>query len=379
MKPLKDPTRYLIATKDKFLKCFNAKPDINESLKISVIPNATISLHNANIKLCSQKVRHVKNSKKINKNTPYVDEDIILLGYGEDFIGHFLANSFSRAWPILDKKYKNHTFVIVTNGPLAPNGKEFYKLMGIKKLLFVNTPVRFKNVLVPDSSFNYTKLYANKKFSETFKKIADAVKPDPKSPKKIYLSRTKFTNNMVLGEDQIEKIFKKAGFKIIHPQIPTKTGWDVMPLQKQIQLMKGADVIAGVEGTGLHLSLFAKDGIDLICLHRYNNPLVMQIMIDKLKNINSYYIDTSIDPYSKKKNTCPACIIGINKNLQRFFKDYGFIYNTDSKADKKEMDKFLKIYKEKKRVIPKWLGNIILTFISSRNMRHSLRHKLGLK
>lgn len=251
--------------------------------------------------------------------------------------------------------------------------------MGIKKLLFVNKPVRFKNVLIPDSSFNYTKLYANKKFSETFKKIADAVKSDPKSPKKIYLSRTKFTNNLVLGENQIEKIFEKAGFKIIHPQIPTKNGWDVMPLQKQIQLMKGADVIAGVEGTGLHLSLFAKDGIDLICLHRYNNPLVMQIMIDKLKNINSYYIDTSIDPYSKKKNTCPACIIGINKNLQKFFNDYGFVYKTDSTADKKEMDKFLEIYKTQKRVMPKWLGNIIITFIPSRNMRHSLRRKLGLK
>lgn len=379
MKPLKDPAKYLGATKEKFLRCFNAKPDINAPLGISVIPNATISLHNANIKLRPQKIKHVKISKKVNKNIPYIDEDVILLGYGEGFIGHFLANSFSRAWPILDKKYKNHTFVIVSDGRLAPNREEFYKLMGIKKLLFVNKPVRFKNVLIPDSSFNYTKLYANKKFSETFKKIADAVKSDPKSPKKIYLSRTKFTNNLVLGENQIEKIFEKAGFKIIHPQIPTKNGWDVMPLQKQIQLMKGADVIAGVEGTGLHLSLFAKDGIDLICLHRYNNPLVMQIMIDKLKNINSYYIDTSIDPYSKKKNTCPACIIGINKNLQKFFNDYGFVYKTDSTADKKEMDKFLEIYKTQKRVMSKWLGNIIITFIPSRNMRHSLRRKLGLK
>jgi capsular polysaccharide biosynthesis protein len=336
-------------------------------------------LHNANIKFLPQKLKHIKISRKINKNTPYVDEDVILLGYGEGFIGHFLANSFSRAWPVLDKKYQNHTFVIVSDGRLAPNGEEFYKLIGIKKLLFIKKPVRFKNILIPDSCFDYTKLYANKKFSEIFKKIAASVKSDPKSPKKIYLSRTKFTNNMVLGEKQIEKIFETAGFEIIHPQIPTNNGWKVIPLKKQIQLMKGADVIAGVEGTGLHMSLFAKDGTDLICLHRYNNPLVMQIMIDKLKDINSYYIDASIDPFSKKKNTCPACIIGINKNLQHFFDDYGFKYKIDKNDDKKEMDTFLGIYKTKKRVIPKWLGNIVLAIIPSRNMRHSLRYKLGLK
>lgn len=379
MKPLSNPTKYITSTKEKFLKCFNARPDTNAPLGIRVVPNATISLHTANIKFRPQKIKHVKISRKINKKIPYIDEDVILLGYGEGFIGHLLANSFSRAWPILDKKYQNHTFIIVSDGHLAPNGKEFYNLLGIKKLLFVKKPVRFKNILIPESSFDYTKLYANKKFSETFKKIADAVKTDPKSPKKIYLSRTKFTNNPVLGEKQIEKIFENAGFEIIHPQIPSKEGWEVMPLQKQIQLMKGADVIAGVEGTALHLSLFAKDGIDLICLHRYNNPLVMQIMIDKLKNINSYYIDASIDPFSKKKNTCPACIIGINKNLERFFDDYGFKYKIDSDDNKKEMDKFLEIYKTKKRVMPKWLGNIILIFVPSRNLRHSLRYKFGLK
>lgn len=143
--------------------------------------------------------------------------------------------------------------------------------------------------------------------------------------------------------------------------------------------MKGADIIAGVEGTGLHMSLFAKDGIDLICLHRYNHPLVMQIMIDKLKNINAFYIDTSIDPYSRGKNTCPACIIGINNHLKQFLNDYDFKYKIDKKSDKEAMDKFLDIYKTRKRIVPKWLGNLILSFVPSRKMRHSLRYKLGLK
>lgn len=379
MKHLTDHARYLLATRKKFLKYFNCKSDINAPLRIKKIPNATVSLHNANIKFFPQKIKHVKISRAISNYAKYIDEDVILLGHGESFIGHFLADSMSRAWPVLDKKYQNHTFIIVNGGTLAPNGKEFYKLLGIKKLLFIKEPTRFKNVLIPDSSFDYTKFHANKKYSETFKKIANAVKSDPKSPKKIYLSRTKFTNNPVLGEKQIEKIFENAGFKIIHPQIPSKNGWDIIPIQKQIQLMKGADIIAGVEGTGLHMSLFAKDGIDLICLHRYNEPIGMQIMIDKLKNINAFYIDTSIDPYSRGKNTCPACLIGLNDNLKRFFDDNGFKYKADKSADKKAMDTFLEIYKTRKRVIPKWIGGLILSLIPSRNIRHTLRQKWGLK
>ena len=382
MKTIADPVKYLSATRKKFLRYFNCRQNMDAPLGMQIVPNATVSLHQPNVKLLRQKIKNVKIRRGRAKGAEYIDEDVILLGYAEPFIGHFLADSLSRAWPVLEKKYANHTFAIVSEGPLpsrGPNNKsattasaaELLHLLGFKKLLVIQKPTAFRNLLVPDSSFDYTKMIFNRKFSDIFARVAGAVKAEPKAPKKIYLSRTKVSHNPVLGEKQIEKIFENNGYSIIHLQ--------EFPIERQIALMKNAEAIAGVEGTALHFSLFMRNKTSLICIHRYNVIIAMQILIDKLKNINASYIDASIDPYSKAKNTCPACIIGTNDNLRRFFDDNRFKYKVDAGADNREMNEFLKIYNARRRIMPKWLGNLILTFIPSRKTRHNLRKKWGFK
>ncbi|MCL1892061.1 MAG: glycosyltransferase family 61 protein [Alphaproteobacteria bacterium] len=369
MKTEPRPTRYLSATKRAFLK-FNKKcPETNTPLGAKIISCGIIRPHRPNIKLFQPLIKNVKISRGRSKYADYIDEDVVLLGHAELHFGHFLADSLSRAWTAMDSKYKNKTFAVAAHAPLAAFAAEFYKLMGIKKLLVITKRTTFRNLIIPESSFDYIKNIANKKYADTFNKIGETVAPAGFD--KIYLSRTKFYKNPVIGEKRIERIFAQNGYEIIYPE--------TLPLRQQIALVKGATHIAGVQGTALHLSLFARDGANLICLHRNNSILTMQILIDKLKNLKSAYIDCSIDPYSKRKNTCPACIIGITENLARFFDDNGFKWKDDPASAQKEMREFEEIWKQQHRIVPKWIVSVLCAVLPSREMRRALRKKACVK
>ena len=369
-------TKYLSATCDEFLQANGARENTAQ-LGSRVIPNATVGIWRPNIRLWNQ---HIKNVKiwKCGKGKNCIDKDVILLGYAESFFGHFLADSMSRAWIAIDDKYKNAEFIVVR----APNMKqwmedlarEMYALAGIKNLTFVRDRTRFKSVTIPDSSFDYTRLLFHKKYTDTFKKIADNATKGIKAigPKKIYMSRTQLNENPTLGEDMLEKIFIANGYTVVHIQ--------KLSITEQIAVARNATHIAGLEGTALHQTLFARDGINLICINRYNAAIPMQILIDKLKGINATYVDASIDPYSRRKNESPLTIIGLNKNLRRFLDGNGFKYDADAMraADARNMKIFMEIWRAHHRWLPKWLAQIITVLIPVRKWRKAARRRLGV-
>ncbi|MGI5845737.1 MAG: hypothetical protein ACOX7D_00935 [Alphaproteobacteria bacterium] len=105
--------KYLSETWRKFSQF--SKHQISTSiLKIQEIEQATIMPHQPNIKIgIPQKVRGVRIRKYGQQSANYIDKEVILLGAADPFFGHFLADGLSRAWPILDKKFINYTFVVV--------------------------------------------------------------------------------------------------------------------------------------------------------------------------------------------------------------------------------------------------------------------------
>jgi hypothetical protein len=92
--------------------------------------------------------------------------------------------------------------------------------------------------------------------------------PDP-SPR-IYLSRSKLAdgNRAVANgrEALIERIFAERGFAIVHPQD--------LPLAGQVALVRGAQRIAGMAGSQMHLGAFRRPGPGamLRIAHAQHNP-----------------------------------------------------------------------------------------------------------
>ena len=82
----------------------------------------------------------------------------------------------------------------------------------------------------------------------------------PPKPGRIYVSRrdARGGRQWVTNEAQVEDLFRSRGFEIV-------TMGDC-PLDTQVQMFRGASVVAGVSGSGLTDLVFAAPGIDVIVL-----------------------------------------------------------------------------------------------------------------
>jgi hypothetical protein len=280
----------------------------------------------------------VKSSSQVRKNNgnfcpkfnhyniPYMDNDAVFVGNVYNQFGHFLLEHMNRAYAALDKKYADMKYVLINNKSVNPVPEYMFillELLGInrKNIVILEQTTRFKNVYVPDQGFNLP-VYSSDKFGKTFDKIASNV-DDPKTIyDKIYVSRAKLKSRRTYGEEKIQKIFERNGFKVIYPE--------TLPLPEQIALIKNCKVLAGCGGTALHLALFMKEGGTVVqikrnTLNKDNAPT--QYLINETKGLNSVFINASVEIVRTDHGSDRPQIIGVNENMRAFFNDFGFKTN----------------------------------------------------
>ena len=305
-------------------------------VKINEYPNGIIvneKLHGFGV--FDQDFHFVKSSSQVRKNNgnfypkfnhqniPYIDADAVFVGNVYNQFGHFLLEHMNRAYAALDKKYANMKYVLINNKSVNPVPEymfTFLELLGIKRenIIILEQTTRFRNVYVPDQGFNIP-VYSSLKFGETFCKIADNVKSPKESFDKIYVSRAKLKSRKTYGEERVQEIFERNGFKIIYPE--------TLPLKEQIALMKPCKVLAGCAGTALHMALFMNPGGTVIQIKRNgmkkdNAPT--QQLINKTRNLDSVFINSSVETTRTDHCSDRPQIIGVDKNMVAFFKDFGF-------------------------------------------------------
>lgn len=258
----------------------------------------------------------------------YIDEEVVFIGkaYGIYQYGHFLLETLSRLWFFLDGDQEvNSKYKICYISGENPNDEpsecffELFELFGLKKEQFVriDRPTSCKKVIIPEQSFRLSD-YAHKKYLEVINKIKENV--TAAKYEKIYFSRSRHTGAaQTFGEKQIENVFKKNGYKVFYPER--------LGIKDQISLLKGCKKFAGVAGTALHNALFAEDGIECIYINRSMDVCSPQLLIDKLKSFNIYFVDSylSILPVYF---CCNPYLLGLNENLEKFFQDFKFKYKS---------------------------------------------------
>jgi capsular polysaccharide biosynthesis protein len=256
-------------------------------------------------------------------NVPYVDEDVVFVGNVYPQFGHFLLEHINRAYAALDKKYQNMKFILINNEAVNPVPNYMFDLLmflGIKRenILILNKTTRFRNVYVPQQGFNIP-VYSSDKFGKTYDKIAQNINQDFPVFDKIYVSRAKLNSRKTYGEEKVQKVFERNGYKIIYPE--------TMSLQEQIGIIKNCKYLAGCAGTALHLALVMKSGGTVIQIKRNSlneDNSTSQYLINKTKNLNSVFIQASVEKVRTNHGSFTPQIIGINKYMRDFFKDFGF-------------------------------------------------------
>lgn len=219
----------------------------------------------------------------------------LFLGYFSHHYGHFLIESLSRLWASLEREYDGYLFldfVLPRDNPetLTPLSHHVFRALNIDpaKVHIVLEPALVEQLDIPQRALAI-KTNAHKDATYLFQKISHFYRKneDQVPSKKVYLSRSQLNKRKrkVLNEVAIEKAFEQAGFDIVHVQTMT---WP-----EQVDLYSQCSVLAGLEGSGLHNSVFMPPGgtvINLCSMRAPNRIKPTQLICDQVSGLHSKFV-----------------------------------------------------------------------------------------
>lgn len=257
------------------------------------------------------------------------EEKVIYLNYFIKQWGHFLLDVVGRLWYPLQQDSETkiaYTCFSGEDSKIEGNYLEFFNLLGIdeSRLLLVNKPTQFKQVIVPESSILPGSYYTSE-YKEIFNKLVRNVKgrkPELKN-RKIYCSRSKLqvAKNKEFGESKIEKIFLNNGYSPIYPE--------TMTLSDQIKALRSADVVVMSSGSLAHNLLFIDRGIEVFILNKTYRMNLHQFLINEISEAKVKFVDFYIAPLPVLYGYGPF-LMDITKSLRNFFDDNNFLYSPTS-------------------------------------------------
>lgn len=204
--------------------------------------------------------------------------------------GHFLLESLSR----VDSSTKKIVFQTMDSSiqhqKVLPYQVELIKLFSGRTpriKLLTNKSYLLVNCKITNIEIDFP-LKINKKVLTKYSNIANKIK-SMETHKYVFLSRSKLPTSQLripLKQNlELEKLFKEFNFQIIHPEL--------LSIIDQIALIKKVKILAGNQGSGLHLSIFADEKCSVIELgdsFQKVTPNTMQKIICEVKNQNFIYL-----------------------------------------------------------------------------------------
>lgn len=224
-------------------------------------------------------------------------ETICFCGYLVDHWGHFLVEGIERLWfsDKNDRMVDKYVYVVEngSNRTLEGNFLEFIKLLGIEnKVEIINRPQKFKRIIVPELGYKRCQCYSQDFINmlNTINNKAISCKSEFNLPKKVFLTRSKFPKAKCyeVGLDYLDNLFKMNGFELIEPERTS--------LKQIINILEAAEVIACESGTLPHNMLLTNNS-NLIIMERQTTINEIQLDIDRIKKLNTIYVDSYVEPF----------------------------------------------------------------------------------
>jgi hypothetical protein len=209
--------------------------------------------------------------------------------------GHFITETLSTFWLFEDQPAESfdyflfHPFVF---GTAIPAYVEFcFRRFGIDlgKVVFIgDEPMAFDEIVTPERLFRLNHS-ADPRAAWVYRHIAEGC-PAPATPAPLlYLSRRRFSRGnferVIANEVDMEAEFQRRGFKVLYPE--------AMSFEDQVGHYAHADWVAGISGSGLHNSLFMREGARLVELGdpRYDGkPAPTQALCNQISGVNGQFI-----------------------------------------------------------------------------------------
>lgn len=251
---------------------------------------------------------------------------VVFLGeYDKDTWGHVFVNLLVRFWYCYLNYDNIDAYIIIDKNPGQEHNhkplNDLIKLAGLEdKIIYVNSPTRFKKVIVPEPSFTST--YYSDHYWKTIDIIKqNALKQDCKIdnyPNKIFLSRSHFKKALTLegGLELLDNYFKNNDFTIIYPEEHS--------IVEMINIMNEAKLCACESGSIAFNGLFGNNDLHLIVIDRLpvfpKGNLITNL--SRIKKIT--YIDGNYSIYTTSVGG--VCMLGFTDELEKFTLDNSYHY-----------------------------------------------------
>lgn len=214
----------------------------------------------------------------------------IYAGHWTIHFGHFLLETLPNLWPD-PSTYAGPLSGIVAHRPPrgriptdkpvplqsaepAPWQRDLLELSGYgagSLRVVHDRPVRAQHLVVPARPV-LIKRWARPEAVAVWRRVSDAVGSRGSHPR-VYLSRSRFhaqdagatrARTDEAWDAHLDATFAAAGFHVAHPE--------TLPVAQQIELVRGARILAGLGGSAMHLSAFAEPGTRVLSIGDRRTP-----------------------------------------------------------------------------------------------------------
>lgn len=265
---------------------------------------------------------------EINSN-----DKVIYIGLFFKHWGHFLVDLSTRLWFLSYPDLYDDSYKVAFIGEQYPTGNylEFFELLGITKdrLLMVDKPIRFKEVIVPDHACRpciwYTDEYIHM-YDTLAKNGLNKVHSvfNQTSFDKVYFTRLGLpkAQNTEVGEREITKLFEVNNYQIISPE--------KLSLSEQIFIWNNSNEIVCINGSiPINIAFSMNKDLKLVILNKTSLLHLNLYLYTLMRNSNHEYIDVYHEPiegYPKSLGEGPF-LLSVNNDLINRFSEGKIPYN----------------------------------------------------
>ncbi len=238
--------------------------------------------------------RHLRRSKDLTASNPQqisIADDVprlsgryLYLGWFFNHYGHFILESLSRAWAVQELSPVDGYIMHVHAADARPASYllDFFDLLEIprNKLLFVSQDMQVEELLLPSQQAVLSRGLSEdmrRLYRQLGNKAVRQTETESSGSHKLYISRRFLPADQRSASNEIvlEERFRMAGYQVVHPQF--------LDVKAQLAMYHVATDFAGLEGSGLHNVLFARNPHKVWMLGARNHlaDAITQVVLDQ--------------------------------------------------------------------------------------------------
>lgn len=186
-----------------------------------------------------------------------IEGSVMYLGVLFGHYGHFLLESLSRWWPLINSENRPQRFLFhLYNGDKTILKKsfvsKFLSCFGIEhdKIIYSSRPVKIDHLLLPEPVFRNRSYYYDY-YRNIFLFVNDILGSNccKITEQPLYFSRSLVEKRAIANENKLENLLLANDFKVVHPQN--------LSLEEQIRVINQHKYILGFSGSAMHNVVFS--------------------------------------------------------------------------------------------------------------------------